>query len=112
MSRSLGEKPDQLELPFDRSPSLRLIRGGGDRPKEPLASREAVTRVLLETGVSLLLRQISSARAQEINRKVEEILGLFDSVDEIPALMPSLDRELNDLEMLMRETRSLRKGSR
>lgn len=104
----MSAKPVQLELPFDR-PALRVIRGQGLKQPESLGSREAVTRVLLETGASLLLRQISNLRAQEINRKVEEILGLFDAVDQAPALMPSLNQELDDLESLMRETRNHRK---
>ncbi len=87
---------------------LRVIQGGGQRRQdEPLASRDAVARVLMEAGVDLLLRRISSARAEEIERKVDRVLDLFDRVDAAPVLMPVLRRHLDELEALMRETRQV-----
>ena len=93
-------------------PGLRVIQGGGQRTHEKLASRDAVVRVLLEAGGDLLLRRISPERAGEIERRVESVLGLFDAVDRSPALMPALERQLEDLEALMRETRHLRPARR
>lgn len=103
----------QLEFNFDAPPveapprpKLRLIQGGGQREREKLASRDAVVRVLLEAGADLLLRKISSARAEEIERQVDAILALFDKVDKDPRRMPELQRRLEDLEALMTETRA------
>jgi hypothetical protein len=92
---------------------LRVIRGDGQRrPEEPLASRDAVARVLMEAGADLLLRRITPARAAEVERKVDRILDLFDRVDAMPVLMPVLRRHLDDLEALMRETREVRAARR
>ncbi len=89
-------------------PGLRVIAGGGARVQERLSSRDAVVRVLVDAGADLLLRRISSERAAEIERTVDRVLRLFDRVDQVPALMPVLQRELDDLEALMRETREKR----
>ena len=119
MSQSNVED-SQLELP--RAPRaqpatpaarLRVIPGGGQRRQdEPLGSRDAVVRVLLEAGADLLLRRISSVRAEEIEGRVDRILELFDRVDAVPALMPVLRRQLDELEALMRETREVRRVRR
>lgn len=93
--------------PAPARPGLRVIQGGGQRTFEPLASRDAVVRVLIEAGADLLLRRISAERADEIERKVDRILRLFDQVDASPMLMPVLQRQLDDLEALMRETRDV-----
>nr|BDT33902.1 hypothetical protein MFMH1_35710 [Myxococcus sp. MH1] len=95
-----------------RSPGLRVIQGEGRRKEEPLASRDAVARALMEAGADLLLRRISPARAQEIERKVDRVLDLFDRVDRAPVLMPVLKRYLDELEALMRETREVRVARR
>lgn len=96
-----------------RAAGLRVIRGEGRRrPEEPLASRDAVARVLMEAGADMLLKRITPARAAEIERKVDRILDLFDRVDAMPVLMPVLRRHLDDLEALMRETRELRAARR
>ncbi|WP_163997189.1 hypothetical protein [Pyxidicoccus caerfyrddinensis] len=95
-----------------RAPGLRVIRGEGQRREEPLASRDAVARVLMEAGADMLLRRISPARAQEIERKVDRVLDLFDRVDVAPVLMPVLKRHLDELEALMRETREVRAARR
>lgn len=87
---------------------LRLIQGEGARQQEPLSSRNAVARVLMEAGADLLLRRISSERAEEIERRVDEVLSLFDRVDVQPLLAPVLERRLSDLEALMRDTRQAR----
>jgi len=68
----------QLEFPLGEAPKLRVIQGLGQKQQEPLASRDAVTRVLIEAGADLLLRRISSERAEAIEREVDEILELFD----------------------------------
>ena len=118
-----GAGPTQLELPLSgrskpaaqpmvSSPAnptpLRVIHGGNTRTPEKLASRQAVVRVLVEAGADLLLRRISSARAQEIERFVDQILALFDQVDDRPALLPLLRQKLDQLELLMTETRAKR----
>ncbi|WP_375760282.1 hypothetical protein [Corallococcus exercitus] len=90
------------------APGLRVIRGEGQRRQEPLADRNAVARVLMEAGADLLLKRISTVRAQEIERKVDRVLDLFDRVDAAPVLMPVLKRHLDELEALMRETREVR----
>jgi hypothetical protein len=108
--------PEQLELPLSApSPrkepvkkALRLIVGEGRGRPEPLESRAAVVRVLVEAGADLLLRRISAARAGEIQRSVDQVLRLFDAVDATPALLPILRRELDALESLMTQTRSVR----
>ena len=98
----------QLELPLAGKPKLTVIKGEGKRIHEPLQSRDAVARVLIEAGADLLLRRISHERAEEIEQRVDEILNLFDKVDRRPALMNTLKEKLDDLEQLMRETRKLR----
>jgi hypothetical protein len=89
-------------------PKLRVIDGGGQRVREKLASRDAVVRVLVETGADMLLRRISVERAEAIQENVARILDLFDAVDRAPELLPELQRELDGLERLMTETRALR----
>ena len=92
---------------------LRVIRGEGQgRPAEPLTSRDAVARVLIEAGADMLLRRISPERAGEIERRVDRVLDLFDRVDANPILMPVLRRHLDELEALMRETREKRPARR
>lgn len=98
----------QLELPLAAAPRLRVIQGLGQKQVEPLANRDAVARVLIEAGADLLLRRISSARAEEIEKQVDEVLSLFDRVDANPILMPVLKRKLDELEALVRETREKR----
>ncbi|MBK7860227.1 MAG: hypothetical protein IPJ65_16755 [Archangiaceae bacterium] len=97
----------QLELPL--APRLKVIQGLGQKKKpESLASRDAVARVLIETGADLLLKRISPTRAEAIEEEVEAILVLFDRVDREPLLMPELQKKLDGLEELMRETRERR----
>jgi hypothetical protein len=98
----------QLTLPLDSKPRLKLIQGLGQKREEPLASRDAVARVLIEAGADLLLRRISAERAEVIEAEVEEILRLFDVVDRNPLVMPVLQKKLDELESLMRETRERR----
>lgn len=112
---STSERPLPRRTPAsERLPGgLRIIEGGGQRRQdEPLVSRDAVARVLMEAGVDLLLRRISTARAAEIERKVDRVLDLFDRVDVAPLLMPVLQRHLDELEALMRETRQVRAPAR
>ncbi len=92
---------------------LRVIRGEGQRRQdEPLTSRDAVARVLMEAGADMLLRRISPERAAEIERQVDRALDLFDRVDANPLVMPVLRRHLDALEALMRETRERRSSRR
>jgi hypothetical protein len=97
----------QLELPLP--PRLKIIDGLGQKKIEPLASRDAVARVLMEAGADLLLRRISPERAEEIEQRVDEVFELFDRVDNHPLFMAVLQRKLDELEALMRETRTTRR---
>ena len=99
----------QLEFKLGEGPKLRVIQGLGQKQQEPLALRDAVTRVLIEAGADLLLRRISSERAEAIEHEVDEILRLFDMVDDNRLLFPVLQRKLDALEQLMRETREKRR---
>ena len=112
--RQRGRDPSQLELPLldTGRPGLRVIEGGGERVHEPLASRDAVVRVLLEAGADLLLRRISPERAGEIERRVGRVLDLFDAADRFAAPLPELEREIEELEALMRETRDIHAARR
>jgi hypothetical protein len=121
VKKTQSDGPVQLELALaPRRPAektaiapqathLRVIQGGGQRKHEPLNSRNAVVRVLVEAGADLLLRRISPERAMEIEQQVNEILDLFDRVDKTPELMPMLRRRLDNLESLMGETRDTRR---
>lgn len=101
----------QLELGLGATPRLRVIQGLGQKKQEALLSRDAVARVLIEAGADLLLRRISPERAEEIEREVDEILRLFDLVDDNRLLFPVLQRKLDALEQLMQETRDKRRRS-
>jgi hypothetical protein len=97
----------QLELPLP--PRLKVIKGlGQKKPTESLTSRDAVARVLIETGADLLLRRISASRAEAIEEEVETILSLFDRLEKEPLVSKELERRLDALEALMRETRERR----
>lgn len=98
----------QLELPLLAKPILTLINGQRERTQEVLDNRGAVIRVLIEAGADLLLRRISPERAELIEQKVEELLVLFDRVDRQTETIVELQRQLDDLEALMRETRQVR----
>lgn len=100
---------DDRQLTLGLQPRLKVIHGLGQRQQEPLHSRDAVARVLMEAGADLLLRRISADRAEVIERDVDEILALFDRVDAQPLLMPVLQKKLDALEALMRETRDKRR---
>ncbi len=106
------KRRDDRQLSFDLKPRLKVIRGEGQPRPDPLVSRDAVTRVLIEAGTDLLLRRISVPRAEAIETDVDEILALFDRVDRQPDLMPQLEKRLADLELLVSETREKRQASR
>ena len=93
-----------------RRPSLRLIRGEGQRRDEPLTTRDAVVRVLIESGMDLLLRNLSTERAADIEARVDRIMNLFDRLDARPGLQAVLQAELDDLEAVMREHRIRRRA--
>src|SRR5690348_11291194 len=99
-------KATQLELPL--APRLKVIQGLGRKKVERLDSRDAVARVLIEAGADMLLKRISPERAEAIEQDVEEILALFDRVEDDPRALPDLARKLDALESLMRETRARR----
>lgn len=113
ISASAPSRSRPASAPARPAGGLRVIKGEGQRrPDEPLASRDAVARVLMEAGVDLLLRRITPVRAAEIERQVDRVLNLFDRVDAAPLLMPVLRRHLDELESLMRETRQVRAPAR
>jgi hypothetical protein len=99
----------QLEFKLGEQPKLRVIQGLGQKQQQPLLSRDDVARVLIEAGADMLLRRISPERAEAIEQEVDEILKLFDMVDDNRLLMPVLQRKLDALEQLMRETREKRR---
>ncbi|MBX7099826.1 MAG: hypothetical protein K1X89_19070 [Myxococcaceae bacterium] len=102
-------KDDSRQLELTLRPRLRVIQGEGQRKDEPLESRDAVARVLMETGADLLLRRISPERAQEVEERVDEVLRLFDRADKHPAALADLKLKLDELELLVRETRAARR---
>jgi hypothetical protein len=124
MSQSKKPGPIQLDLRLGREaepspksnsqsrPPLRLIEGQGQKKDSPIVSRDGAVRALIEAGADLLLRRISCERAEEIRCSVDRIMILFDRVDVSPELTPVLRRQLDGLEVLMRETRAsgARKG--
>jgi len=101
-------RPDDRQLSLPLGPRLAVLQGGGQRRADRLDNRDAVARVLIEAGADLLLRRISHLRAEAIEAEVEAVLALFDQVDAQPAKLPELQRRLDDLEALMRETRERR----
>lgn len=101
-------KPDPRQLELSLRPRLTVIRGEGKAKVEALTSRDAVARVLVEAGADLLLRRISPERAEAIEQDVDEILELFDAVDEDASQLPALKARLDALEVMMRETREVR----
>lgn len=101
-------KRDERQLSLPLAPKLRVIAGLGQRRREPLVSRDAVARVLIGAGADLLLRRISSERADEIEQQVSQILTLFDKVDQRPILMPVLAKKLEALEVLVKESEEKR----
>jgi hypothetical protein len=110
MVSAMAKRDDrQLELKLGEAPKLRVIHGLGQKKQEPLLSRDDVARVLMEAGADMLLRRITPERAEEIEREVDEILRLFDLVDDNRLLFPVLQRKLDALEQLMRETRDRRR---
>lgn len=94
------------------APKLRVIEGLGQKKEEPLDSRDAVARVLIEAGADMLLKRISCERAEAIEGLVDEILGLFDRVEDNALLQPVLARKLDELEGLVRQTREVRQPRR
>ena len=101
-------KRDQRQLDLDLQPKLRLIKGLGQKQTEPLASRDAVARVLIEAGADMLLKRISAERAEVIEQQVDHILNLFDAVERDKTKFAELAARLDELEVLMRETREKR----
>jgi hypothetical protein len=104
----------QLEFLFEAEQSvglqsksgLRVIQGGGQKKTERPSSRDAVIRVLVSTGADLLLRRISSQRAEAIQRHVDLVLEAFDLVDRDASEMPILESRLNELQDLMSHAES------
>lgn len=85
------------------APRLSVIRGEGKPRNVALQSRDDLARVLVGAAGDMLLRRISAPRAAEIQRQVERLLALFDRVDREPLLEKVLRRELDALEVLVRE---------
>ncbi len=93
-------------------PHLRLLDGEGKARATRLESRDDVARVLMRSAADLLLRRISSARANAIQRKVDRVFLLFDASASNPAAAVLLRRELDALEELARTTRPQARGER
>lgn len=103
---------DDRQLPLPLHPRLQVIQGEGKPKGDPLRSRDAVARVLIDAGADLLLRRISVPRAEAIEAEVNAVLALFDRVGSQPELMPQLEKRLAELEALVQETRERRQASR
>ncbi|MBS2030771.1 MAG: hypothetical protein JST54_22895 [Deltaproteobacteria bacterium] len=85
---------------------MRLIQGEGKGRQEKLRSRDDLARVLVGAAGDMLLKRISAPRANEITKRVEKLLALFDRVDREPMLEPVLRRELDVLEELLRDSKA------
>lgn len=106
-SEAAPERTAIRAVPRDEAPRrLRLIQGEGRARSEKLQSRDDLARVLVGAAGDMLLKRISAPRANEIQRRVEKLLGLFDRVDDEPALEPVLRRELDLLEQMLREQKA------
>jgi hypothetical protein len=90
--------------------TFRVIRGEGQKRDETLHSRDDVVRLLVGSACDLLLKRISPDRANEIQRRVDRIMRLFDRVPADPVATALLRRELDDLEGLYRDGQSQRRG--
>lgn len=106
----MARKDDQLQLPLQ--PRLRVIQGEGQARREPLDSRDAVARILIEAGADLLLRRISPERAEAIEHLVEDALALFDKSERSPEYLELLEQRLAELESLVRQTQDLKAQGR
>ena len=105
MKQRKSELLRKLE-PLGRAPhGLRLLRGEGEKQPEALTSRDAVVRILIEAGADLLLRRISVERAEHIECCVNRVLYLFDLAEAQPEQLTALQAQLEELELLMRESR-------
>jgi hypothetical protein len=85
-------------------PRLSVIVGEGKPERRPLRSRDDLARVLVGAASDLLVRRISSVRAHEIEKRVDRLMDLFDRVDREPLMFKVLQRELDDLEALVKES--------
>ena len=107
------KKPDERQLEFPLKPRLKVIDGLGQKKKaEPLTNRDAVARVLIGAGADLLLRRISSVRAEAIETAVEEVLQLFDLAERDRSRFAELANKLNELEVLVRDSAEKRPARR
>ncbi len=88
-------------MPAHSSPRLKVISGLGQKKAEPLDNRDAVARLLAQTGAALLLKHVSPERAETINDLVEEVLVLFERVETEPMFVKVLERKLGELESLV-----------
>jgi hypothetical protein len=91
---------------------LRLIEGLGQPRVERIDSRDAVARLLVKAGSDVLLRRLSPVRAEAIGGAVDEILRLFDRVENEPLFAKVLEGKLSALEQLVRETPTRKKAPR
>ncbi len=101
----------QLSLPLGQ-PALRLLKGGAQAREQRLTSRDDVTRLLLRSAADLLLRRISPARANAIQKKVDRVLTLFDASAVNPSAAKLLRAELDSLERMARELAPQAHGGR
>jgi hypothetical protein len=88
---------------------FRVIKGEGQGRDETLRSRDDVARLLVAAAADMMLKRISVERADEIQRRVNRVMRLFDKVDQDPVVMALLRRELDDLEAIWREGQRKRK---
>lgn len=111
------KKGRQLELPIDapRSPpgprpvaapaqrSFRVIKGEGKKRSETLKTRDEVVRLLCAAAADVMLHRLTPDRGNEIQKRVDKIMRLFDRPADDLVARELLRRELDELEKVYRE---------
>jgi hypothetical protein len=80
------------------------MQGGGQGRQVRIRSRNDLATVLVGAAADLMLKRISVPRAHEIEQRVERLIDLFDRLEQEPLLARRVQRELADLEKLVRES--------
>ncbi len=108
---SVGPGPKPVAQASGATPArpFRVIRGEGQKRDETLRSRDDVARLLVAAAADMMLKRISVERADEIEKRIDKVMRLFDMVDRNPVMMALLRRELDELEAIWREGQRKRK---
>lgn len=89
-------------------PKLRVIRGGDDWESsfEPITSRDAAIRCLVEAGADLLLRRITVELAERVEKAVDTVIALEDRpATNDPVWISARATAYNTLRLAMRTAR-------